>query len=86
MNVAADPTANWDDTIVQQQILKSLPQLIDNLPKRQRQVVIWRYYEQRSFEEIGSALDIQVSTARSLLRHGLTNLRKELAPIHCPTE
>ena len=37
--------------------------------------MIWRYYDQRSYEDIAEMLKIQVSTARSLLRHGLNNLR-----------
>jgi RNA polymerase sigma factor (sigma-70 family) len=71
-----DPSADWDLEIVKQQNLQSLPKLIAKLPKRQRQVVIWRYYDAVSFERIAESLGIQVTTARSLLRHGLNNLRR----------
>jgi DNA-directed RNA polymerase specialized sigma24 family protein len=50
---------------------------------RQRKIVIWRYYEERSFEEIASILQIQPATARSLLRHGLNNLRKHVLAVAC---
>jgi len=43
-------------------------------------VLIWRYYEERSFEEIAGMLKIQTATARSLLRHGLNTLRKAIRP------
>ena len=72
---AMDPTSGWVESLMQQQVCAALPGLIGRLPRRQRQVVIWRYYEQRSFEEIAGLLDIREATARSLLRHGLTKLR-----------
>jgi RNA polymerase sigma-70 factor, ECF subfamily len=74
-----DPTAGWDDRLALQEVLQALPDAIALLPLRQRQVVVWRYYESRSFEEIASSLEIRVATARSLLRHGLNNLRRRIA-------
>lgn len=76
---ATDPTPDWDHGIVTRQVQECLPQLIGSLPARQRQVVIWRYYESRSFEEIAELLNVRVATCRSLLRHGLNNLRKQAA-------
>lgn len=73
---SADPTASWDHCLAMEQVLNVIPEGILQLPRRQRQVVVWRYYEQRSFEEIAERLDIRVATARSILRHGLNNLRK----------
>ena len=78
-----DPTANWMHNISQQQVFAALPLTLSQLPDQQRKVVIMRYYEQRSFEEIGEFLDVKPATARSLLRHGLTSLRKHINPIHC---
>jgi len=75
----ADPSIEWDRKMDLEHVLQGLPQAISMLSKRQRQVVIWRYYEQKSFEEIALILSIQVSTARSLLRHGLNNLRRRIA-------
>ena len=71
---------------MQEKLLDCLPHLIARLPKRQKQVVIWRYYEQRSFEEIAELLNVKPATSRSLLRHGLANLRKSLAGGECPSE
>jgi RNA polymerase sigma-70 factor (ECF subfamily) len=71
-----DPSGGWDDQMVMQQVLEQLLAAIASLPLRQRQVVIGRYYESRSFEEIAQALGIQPATARSLLRHGVARLRK----------
>ncbi len=71
-----NPAEDWDHEIVKQQTLQSLPNMIAKLPKRQRQVVIWRYYDAVSFERIAESLGVRVSTARSILRHGLNNLRR----------
>ena len=74
-----DPTLQWDRELMTREVLKALPAAIEKLPLRQRQVVIWRYYESRSFEEMAEALRVRPATARSLLRHGLNNLRKQVA-------
>ncbi len=74
-----DPSRDWDDQLTQEQMLHALPQAIARLPKRQRQVLIWRYYEDRSFEDIAELLEVQVATARSLLRHAVRGLRISMA-------
>lgn len=71
-----DPTTQWIEKLNLQKIIKSLPEAILQLPTRQRQIIIWRYYDMLSYEEIALTLNIRVSTARSLLRHGLNNLRR----------
>jgi RNA polymerase sigma factor (sigma-70 family) len=75
---SADPSRQWDRDLMMQEVLSTLPEAIALLPVRQRQVVIWRYYESRSFEEIAQFLRIRPATARSLLRHGLNNLRRHV--------
>ena len=74
-----DPTPQWDNQMIMHRAIESLPDAIAMLTLRQRQVVIWRYYESRSFEAIAEALHIQVATARSTLRHALNNLRRMMA-------
>ncbi len=71
----------WIQRLVLEQVYEALPAEIERLPQRQRMVIIWRYYDGRSFEEIGELLGVQTSTARSLLRHGLNHLRKRLRPL-----
>lgn len=74
----ADPSDNWDQRMVTNDVLNILPDVIAQLPKRQRQVVIWRYYDSRSFEEMAEILNVRPATVRSLLRHGLNNLRRRI--------
>jgi len=69
----------WDDALQAEDVLNALPSVIAGLPHRQRLVLVWRYYEERSFEEIAADLAIQPATARSLLRHAINSLRTRLA-------
>jgi RNA polymerase sigma factor (sigma-70 family) len=75
-----DPTASWIAEMSQQQFLHSLPHAIAQLPDRQRKVVWWRYVDDLPFEEIACILGIEPASVRSLLRHGLNNLRKQMLP------
>lgn len=77
--LALDPTPQWIHNVALQQIIATLPVSLSQLPERQRRVVIMRYYEQRTFEEIAQVLDIKAATARSLLRHGVQSLRKHIS-------
>ena len=77
-----DPSDEWDTNLMQKDLLKIMPQVITKLPLRQRQVIIWRYYESRSYDEIAEMLGVKAATARSLLRHGLNNLRRQIALVH----
>src|SRR5579862_920535 len=74
-----DPTPLWDAAMVQSQLAGMLPALIQELPCRQRQVLIMRYYEDRPFEEIARLLEIETSSVRSLLRHALNKVRLKIA-------
>jgi RNA polymerase sigma factor (sigma-70 family) len=62
-----------------QEVLSTLPSVIASLPHRQRLVLVWRYYEERSFEDIAFDLGIRPATARSLLRHAVISLRARMA-------
>ncbi len=76
-----DPTPEWDQALWLQGAVDALPAAIAQLPQRQRQVVVWRYYESRTFEEIAEELGVQPATARSLLRHGIHQLRRKMTLI-----
>lgn len=58
-----------------------LPALIAQLPREQQQILIWRYYEVRSYEEIAETLGVSPSRVRLLLRRALQRLRKKIAAI-----
>ena len=75
-----DPSRQWDQDLLTRDLIQKLPEAIAQLPARQRSVVVWRYYEGRPFEEIAERLRVRPATARSLLRHGLNNLRRRILP------
>lgn len=52
---------------------------VDRLPRRQRQVVYLRYRSDLEFEEIGQALGITASAARSHATQAMATLRRRLA-------
>jgi RNA polymerase sigma factor (sigma-70 family) len=64
------------DEAVRQEFMATVAESLQHLPQRQRQVVTMRYYESRSLEEISEMLDIREATVRTLLRHGVNNLRR----------
>lgn len=55
--------------------LRALPELIARLPLPQRQVVIGRFYEGRSLEEIAARLAVSREAARSILYAAIEQLR-----------
>jgi RNA polymerase sigma factor (sigma-70 family) len=79
-----DPTPSWIAGLSKQEIVAALPYAIAHLPSRQRAVLIWRYYDNLPFEEIADILQVKITTCRSLLRHALNNLRKEMTAPDCP--
>lgn len=56
-----------------------LPALIAELPPLLRKVVIWRYYELRSYSEIAALLHVKPPVVGRLLRRALTALRRKVS-------
>lgn len=72
-----DPTGEWIDALSQQDVMALVSKSLGRIPLRQQRIVLWRYYDELSFDEIADHLQVQPATVRSLLRHGLNNLRKQ---------
>lgn len=75
------PSDAWDTTMRRRDLLEALPGLIAELPERQHQVLVMRYYETRDFADIAQELGIQESSVRSLLRHAVNRLRQSTADL-----
>jgi len=73
-----DPTGSWIRALHQEGLRELLPEVLARLPQRQRLVVTARFFDARTFEEIAASLGVRPATVRSLLRHGLNNLRRHL--------
>ena len=57
---------------------EALQRAMARLPENYRQVLIWRYQEERSFEEIGQMLQRSANAAQKLWLRAVDRLRQEL--------
>ncbi|MGW3669071.1 SigE family RNA polymerase sigma factor [Streptomyces sp. NPDC005141] len=68
--------ADWADTVVQRQDIMTA---LRRLPKRQRAVIVLRYFEDRPDAEIAAILGVAQGTVRSQTHKALLSLRTTLA-------
>ena len=74
--VLPDGGASPAGTFAQQELAVELRQAVESLPEKHRQVVLLRFFEEASLEEIATVLDCSVGTVKSRLHHALENLRR----------
>src|SRR5438067_2272188 len=60
---------------------RALVAALDLLPNEQREVLVMKIWNDLTFAEIASALEISQNTAASRYRYALANLKKNLPPI-----
>ena len=72
----AHDAPNAMDTMVQEEVLAELRQLIPALPEEQREVVKMRLEQQYSFKEIAEETGVSINTALGRMRYALINLRR----------
>ena len=72
----SDKSPNAESTLVQQQVLKDLQKLIQELPEDQKEVLIMRLYRDMSFKEIAENTNVSINTALGRMRYAIINLRK----------
>ncbi|MCF8302167.1 MAG: sigma-70 family RNA polymerase sigma factor [Bacteroidales bacterium] len=65
-----------EDRMVSEQIHKDVRNLIDLLPKEQKEVLVMRHYAGMSFKDIAEQTDVSINTALGRMRYALINLRK----------
>ena len=62
--------------MVQDQVVKDLQKLVQELPEDQKQVLIMRLYRDMSFKEIAENTNVSINTALGRMRYAIINLRK----------
>ena len=72
----AHDAPNAMETMVQEEVLAELRQLIPALPEEQRAVVKMRLEQQYSFKEIAEETGVSINTALGRMRYALINLRR----------
>jgi RNA polymerase sigma-70 factor (ECF subfamily) len=76
-NVAADTPSPSGQVIAREQS-EAVQQALQQLPETYRQVIVWRYQEGRSFEEIAERLERSENAARKLWFRALERLQQAL--------
>tara|TARA_A100001011_G_C14319691_1_gene849901 strand:+ start:141 stop:731 length:591 start_codon:yes stop_codon:yes gene_type:complete len=72
----SDTTPNAESALVEEQVLKDIQNLIDELPEDQKEVLIMRLYRDMSFKEIAENTNVSINTALGRMRYAIINLRK----------
>lgn len=65
-------------TQIKKETYSRLRMSIQQLPEKQREVLIMRHYAEMSFQEIADVTDVSVNTALGRMRYALINLRKQM--------
>ena len=74
----AAETDDLSGSIQQEQITRHVRRALQGLPAEMRQVIIMKEYEGLKFAEIADILGIPISTVKTRMYTGLTELRKRL--------
>lgn len=68
-----------ESQMVNEQVLKDVRALINELPDCQREVVFMRYYQNLSFKEIAEITGVSINTALGRMRYAVLNMRRMAA-------
>jgi len=76
LNVLRFADESREDTVMREQTVKQIKDLIELLPADQKEVLILRHYADLSFKEIAEMTGTNINTALGRMRYALLNLRK----------
>lgn len=65
-----------EDELVKAQIAADIRNLVQELPKEQKEVVLLRHFGNLSFKEISEQTGVSINTALGRMRYALINLRR----------
>ena len=72
----SDGSPNAENVLINDQIIKDIQKLIQELPDDQKEVLIMRLYRDMSFKEIAENTKVSINTALGRMRYAIINLRK----------
>lgn len=72
----AQSEGSAEDQIIRQENRRYIKALVQQLPDKQREVLIMRTYANLSFKEIADITDVSINTALGRMRYALLNLKK----------
>jgi RNA polymerase sigma-70 factor (ECF subfamily) len=70
---------NEETKMMKRQTHEKVRQLVNSLPKEQREVIVLRHYAELSFKEIAELTDVSINTALGRMRYALINIRKMIS-------
>ena len=74
-SVLKDNTLDAEDNLIKTQIDNDVRDLIELLPNDQKEVLIYRFYNDLSFKEISYKTGVSINTSLGRMRYALINLR-----------
>ena len=75
----SDASPNSENSMIQEQVLKDIQKLVQELPEDQKEVLVMRIYRNMSFREIAENTEVSINTALGRMRYAIINLRKMIA-------
>jgi len=74
-DIIKDTDESIEDVVVTDEIHTDLKSFIDQLPEKQKEVLIMRHFCEMSFKEIAEETNVSINTALGRMRYALINLR-----------
>lgn len=74
--ISIQDSKNQEKEMIQNETAYIVQNLIHQLPKEQKEVILLRIYAELSFKEIAQMTDVSINTALGRMRYGLQNLKK----------
>jgi RNA polymerase sigma-70 factor (ECF subfamily) len=67
---------NIEQVMINEQVLKDVRRLVDELPPDQKEIILLRHYIGLSFKEIADQTNVSINTALGRMRYAIINLRR----------
>ena len=74
-SVLKDNSLDAEDNLIKNQIDNDVRDLIELLPADQKEVLVYRFYNDLSFKEISNKTGVSINTSLGRMRYALINLR-----------
>lgn len=81
----ASPEFEWMEQESEEINVTRLKKYVEKLPKRQREVLFFRYYMNFSYEEISSIMNVSVESCRTLSYRAIKQLKLDLTSLEVTT-
>ncbi|MBQ8270988.1 MAG: sigma-70 family RNA polymerase sigma factor [Bacteroidaceae bacterium] len=79
LNDASLSEGTIENQMVNEQVLRDVRALVNELPDCQREVVYMRFYQQMSFKDIADITGVSINTALGRMRYAILNMRRMAA-------